>query len=199
MKGMKDFLSESPLYHDKSIDMKSSIKVRSLRDKTYKNLQDSFRLFDVLSEENLEIWFNGYTFIVGYKSDENFEIVMQITTRGNNSFPTTPKGITPGENSFQVSWAELIQSLEGTGLAKKIYIKLIDKVGSLTSDNEQYKGAKRLWKSLAKNVHVRVWDGNIGEYVKDSSGKILTLREIDESRVWGSAPNYRNILLVALK
>lgn len=196
---MKEFLSESPLYHDKSIDLKSSINVRSLRDKTYKNLQDSFKLFDVLLEENLEIWFNGYTFIVGYKSGENFEIVMQITTRGNNSFPTTPKGITPGENSFQVSWAELIQSLEGTGLAKKIYIKIIDKVGSLTSDNEQYKGAKRLWKSLAKNVHVRVWDGNVGDYVKDDSGKILELREINESRVWGSSPNFRNILLVALK
>jgi hypothetical protein len=187
------------LYHDKELDLKDQINVRTLRDKTYKNLEDSFNLFAKLEPQNLEIWFNGYTFVVGSKRDEMFDIVMQITTRGKNSFPTTPNDIVPGVNSFQVSWAELIKPLEGTGIAKLIYLKIIDKVGSITSDNEQYKGAKRLWLSLSNNVSVYVWNGTINDYVRDAQGKKLKLKQVDSERVWGSTPNYRNILLVALK
>jgi hypothetical protein len=128
-----------------------------------------------------------------------FDIVMQISTRGKNSFPTTPNDIVPGVNSFQVSWAELIKSLEGTGIAKLIYLKIIDKVGSITSDNEQYKGAKRLWLSLSNNISVYVWDGTINEYIRDAQGKKLELKQVDPEQVWGSTPNYRNILLVASK
>jgi hypothetical protein len=199
MKTFEEFLNESPLYHDKELDLKDQINVRVLRDKTYKNLEDSFNLFAKLEPQNLEIWFNGYTFVVGSKRDEMFDIVMQITTRGKNSFPTTPNDIVPGVNSFQVSWAELIKPLEGTGIAKLIYLKIIDKVGSITSDNEQYKGAKRLWLSLSNNISVYVWDGTINDYVRDAQGKKLELKQVDSELVWGSTPNYRNILLVALK
>jgi hypothetical protein len=199
MKTFEEFLNESPLYHNKELDLKDQINVRVLRDKTYKNLEESFNLFAKLEPQNLEIWFNGYTFVVGSKRDEMFDIVMQITTRGKNSFPTTPNDIVPGVNSFQVSWAELIKPLEGTGIAKLIYLKIIDKVGSITSDNEQYKGAKRLWLSLSNNISVYVWDGTINDYVRDAQGKKLELKQVDSELVWGSTPNYRNILLVALK
>ena len=198
MQTFREFLQESPLFHNKELDLKDELNVRSLRDKTYKNLVDSYELFDTLEHSNLEIWFNGYTFIVGFKSGDKFEVVMQLTTRGKNFFPTTPHDIVPGKNSFQVSWAELIKPLEGTGVAKKIYLKIIRKVGSITSDNEQYKGAKRLWNSLAHNISVYVWDGNNNDYIKDDRGHRMKLHEIDESKVWGSTPEFRNILLVAM-
>jgi hypothetical protein len=199
MKTFKEFLSESPLYNDKELDIPLKIR-HPLNNKSMEHLKESFKFFT--NVDFLQIWFDEKTFLVGqpYRDEDDeelFSIGMIIRTRGNTMFPTTPSDIIPGKNSFQVSWAEISTDFANVGIARKVYLKIIEMVGSLTSDNEQYKGAKRLWKSLARNVTVNVWDGNIESYIKDDNGSLLTLRSIDDSKVWGKTPNYRNVLLVA--
>jgi hypothetical protein len=191
-------LTESPLENDTELDIPLKIR-HPLNDKSVEHLKESFKFFTHV--DFLQIWFDNKTFLVGqpYRGkdeEELFSIGMIIRTRGNIMFPTTPSDIIPGKNSFQVSWAEISQDFSNVGIARKVYLKIIEMVGSLTSDNEQYKGSKRLWKSLARNVTVNVWDGNVESYIRDDNGSPLTLRSIDDSKVWGKTPNYRNVLLV---
>ena len=201
IKTFRDFLKESPLYNDTELQTQQKIK-HPLTDKSVKNLESEYNFVGDVS--GYEVWFNGKMFIAGkrYEHSEHgwlFYIIMQIRTRGNTMFPTTPADIVPGVNSYQVSWAEISSDVEGIGLAKVIYLMVIDYVGSLTSDNEQYKGARRLWESLAKNVNVFVWDGNKSDYIRDEIGNKLKLKEIDPNQVWGQAPIFRNVLLVAMR
>jgi len=195
----KEYLHEAPLFHDEELPVKSTLK-HELNNKTYDNLKSTHKFFGRVM--SLQIWFNGSTFIVGhpYKQDNQilFSIGMIIQTRGTKSFPTAPRGLIFGENSYQVSWAEVSKDFENVGLAKQVYLKIIGKRGSLVSDNEQYLGAKRLWLTLSRSVSVFVWDGNINDYVRDASGDLMRVENIDHKKIWNTNVDARNILLVAV-
>ena len=67
----------------------------------------------------------------------------------------------------------------GEGYTVSLYYSLVKNGINLESDNEQYQGAKPLWKALSRLVNVEVYD----ESLKSILYKTYT-NKIDDSEIW---------------
>jgi hypothetical protein len=85
------------------------------------------------------------------------------------------------------------------GLVTAVYEYIARRI-DVVSDNIQFRGAKRLWKSLAKtsSVYIQVFDGKINDYIRDYKNNVIVynLSNIDENRIWGDTENQK-VLLIA--
>lgn len=102
-----------------------------------------------------------YIWLVGDESGERFVGYLSFTT-----------GAYAG-NDFYKSNVFFDESLQGKGLAVKLYVYAIKSSGiTLVSDKTQTPGSKKLWATLAKQSGINVYGWNISEYLKlDRAGK----------------------------
>jgi hypothetical protein len=134
-------------------------------------------------------------FIAGVDIDHLFTIFLDIKTR-KKSYPVLPTGL---RDYQQVSMVLIGDQFAERGYAREVYEFLATKF-DLVSDHEQYLGAKRLWKSLAKSgkINIYVFDGEINDYVSDKHGVIVYNGEnINDRLIWGDTIEHSMRLLVA--
>lgn len=105
------------------------------------------------------------------------------------------------KNSFQIGGVNTIKSLAGRGIASNAYIDLT-KYYNLISDTEQYEGGRGIWERICKDkrINVYIWNGNIMDWFRDSSGKPIRYngKNIEPSEIWGTRQEEK-ILLVATR
>ena len=140
--------------------------------------------------------------LAGMPVDDRFEIIVQVSVR-TKPVPFVPTQLKKYKQVGMVNVSAFSES-EGyakQGHARAVYNLLATKF-DLVSDHYQYLGAKRLWKSLSKetDINIYVFDGNIGDYLRDSKFTIIRYngKNLDDKKIWHCTDaSYENILLVA--
>jgi hypothetical protein len=97
----------------------------------------------------------------------------------------------PVKNELQVDSVRASNEVVNMGLAGALYIVLARYGFTIVSDFTQYNGGKALWKKLARESEarkyvVRVWDDEVSDWIKDTTGvpiKYNAANLVDE-QVW---------------
>ena len=141
---------------------------------------------------------SGDNFMAGgfFDGGEDLLNILMIYT-SKPSYPIIPTQLRP--DSVQVNYVGIDKNFSGDGLTSLVYQIISSKV-DLISDKIQYRGGKRLWKSLSRKsvVPIYVFDGYKNDYIRDDHGVIITYngKNITEESIWGGEDKQK-ILLVA--
>jgi hypothetical protein len=185
-------INEAPEYSDEELPLGSIAKISSEELKLYYNHFGTIDgVIEIFREKNSD------TFVAGsYFGDGDLINIISLTAH-KHQYPVTPTQLNP--DNVQVKYIMVAEDFARQGLTTAVYDYIASKV-DLVSDFIQYKTSKKLWQSLAKSsrVYVYVFDGAIGDYVRDNAGKIIIYNgiNINETDIWGG-PEKQSVLLVA--
>jgi hypothetical protein len=139
---------------------------------------------------------DGNAFIIGVETPNKFWVLVDLSI--DKSHDIEPYGI---HNMVKVDTV-MAKELQGDkSFASKLYATIILNGYSLVSDIEQYRVAKKLWKSLAREndtFNVYIYDLYKKEYY--SIGRNIVRyngRNIPDSVIWGEDPEHWDMVLVA--
>jgi hypothetical protein len=156
------------------------------------------KLIDVLPN-GFQIYRNNGegVFITGHHLGDEFVRIVEILTKKPSYLGANIP--TQLDNWIQVAMVNVDKRFAESGYTKLTY-ELLSKRFDLVSDKEQYWAAKKLWKSLARsNTHIYVYDGSIGDYMRDRNGlpNRYNGQNIPEEVIWGKTVQHARRLLVA--
>ena len=201
-------LMEMPYYH-KDENAPLPAKVREIRDSTYS--QESFsENYDKITEYKIhgnELVMgiskgkkNGYDIVAIWavkQADSRLQVVscVCLTKRVANR----PKSLM---NPIQVSHVDTREDFRTESLATRLYLEVFKLGYDIISDDEQYKGARGIWKALARSqvayeAEVMVWDNRLGVYLKGTDGvQKYTGTNIPDSQIWNQDMFAYGVLIV---
>jgi len=140
---------------------------------------------------------NGNDFVAGGLLDNGVLINIVNLMTQNKVYPVNPTQLK--KDYIQVNHVMIAEEFAKQGLVTAVYEYIARRI-DVVSDNIQFRGAKRLWKSLAKtsSVYIQVFDGKINDYIRDYKNNVIVynLSNIDENRIWGDTENQK-VLLIA--
>jgi hypothetical protein len=140
---------------------------------------------------------NGNDFVAGGLLDNGVLINIVNLMTQNKVYPVNPTQLK--KDYIQVNHVMIAEEFAKQGLVTAVYEYIARRI-DVVSDNIQFRGAKRLWKSLAKtsSVYIQVFDGKINDYIRDNKNNVIVynLSNIDENRIWGDTENQK-VLLIA--
>ena len=141
-------------------------------------------------------------FTAGVFSEEDPEVFIPLVhvscTKPDDEDNCLPAQL-DDKNIVQVKMVLVTQVHAMQAYTKKTY-EVITEQWDLVSDRVHYRGARGLWKSLARtNSHIYVWDGNTEDYIRDWNMKPLKYdgKNIQESLIWGPSDEHSKRILVA--
>ena len=140
---------------------------------------------------------NGNDFVAGGLLDNGVLINIVNLMTQNKVYPVNPTQLK--KDYIQVNHVMIAEEFAKQGLVTAVYEYIARRI-DVVSDNIQFRGAKRLWKSLAKtsSVYIQVFDGKINDYIRDNKNNVIVYNSsnIDENRIWGDTENQK-VLLIA--
>lgn len=141
---------------------------------------------------------DGSAIVVGMLDDNGNLIHFLDIQTDDKAYPVEPTQLSP--NCKQIGLVLISKNAAQQGITRAVYQLLASKY-DLVSDKVQYRGGKRLWMSLASHniSNIYVFDGNVHDYVRDSSGNIIKYNasNIEEAFIWGTSIEHQNRILVA--
>jgi len=175
-------LNEMPKYSDDDLPLGNLAQI------SMDSLSKSYSILGNVAQNAIQVYEknSGTGFIAGFERHNNFNHFLDIGTR-RTSYPVVPHNLSP--DYHQVSSVIVAEGFEQRGYTKEVY-NLIAKKYDLVSDNEQYRLAKLLWQSLARNSSVNVY------VFSDNKYSLYDGSNINEKEIWGGVDK-RSTLLVA--
>lgn len=150
-------------------------------------------------EGDLVVYLNTVSkaYMVGQHIGGQFFIYLSLS-RKQTIEPVVPAQLS--NDYFQVSMVNVDAKQAMSGVARAFYT-FIAAHYDIISDQEQFKCAKSLWNSLARNdiVNVYVFDCAKRDYYRDDKGVIVKYngQNIPENQIWGQTQHHYKMLLVA--
>jgi hypothetical protein len=186
-------INETPYLHGTELfHLETALISKAALSKAYTHFGTIFSEIEIFQKND------NTAFVVGLLDDNgNLIHFLDIQTE-NKSYPIEPSQLSP--NYCQIGMVLISKNAAQQGITSAVYQYLIKRF-DIMSDNVQYIGGKRLWKSLASSnyANIYVFDGNVNDYVRDVDGKILNYNgtNIDEDFIWGKTIEHQNRILVA--
>jgi len=191
-KGFKEFLNEMPYLYNKRMNLEKISNISKEALERYTKIgRVPTQNFDVY--ENKE---NG-TLLGGILIDGEFYPLIFINCEERSLFV---KSMQLKDKRKHIKLVRVNENFSDQKVSTDMYT-FVAKHFDLISDRIQYKGAKDLWKTLAKQnrINVYVFDEETKDYIR-SEGKIVKYngKNLDDSEIWGSDLKHQARLLVAV-
>jgi len=178
-------LNEVPKYNDNDLPLGNLAQI------SMSSLSESYSLLGNVAQNAIQVYEknSGTGFISGFERNQSFNHFLDIGTR-RVAYPVVPHNLSA--DYHQVSSVLVAEGYEQRGYTKEIY-NLIAKKYDLVSDHEQYRLAKILWQSLARDSSVNVYVFTNGQY------SLYNGSNINEKEIWGGVDKRSTLLVATIK
>jgi hypothetical protein len=191
----KKFLLEfMPYFYDEELPLQS---LSSLSSTTIKL---EYSHIGYISTHDIDLYENKQHggIIAGRLIEDEFYSIIRIACEERNLYVNSMQ---LNEKRKQIKMVNTDKHFTRFGIANDVYVFIATKF-DLISDRIQYKGAKALWKAIArqKRINVYVFDESLKDYLRDEQGHIILYNgsNIDDDDIWGTEDNHHSRLLVAV-
>jgi hypothetical protein len=182
--GFKEYLNEMPKYIDHDY-----LDFKPMESRSLSGLESSWEKINCINTKNKDsmIFINKRKTIaiIGLSKFSNETLSWQLEVA------TWIKLEKQDYNCYKVRSVHTYEDFRLLGYPYDLYISLYKAGIKLCSDNEQYQGAKPLWKAISRKIDIEVYNEETKEIIIDKYDE----RIYKDSDIWSSDNSKYNIVL----